>query len=125
MQLDLTAPAAESTVDVYASVGSSAPDPVASNNSATTVTAVLPDGQLQLDSFTVDPGSGTVTLGIDTLYGVTYMLQSSLNLIDWTNGEILFGYGYPYEFVTTIDETREFFRIVLIPYSDPGGGVGE
>jgi autotransporter-associated beta strand protein len=122
VQLDLTAPATTSSVTVNATVGSGTPDPVFSNNNATTVIAVLPDACLQLTDYSIDTGAGTVSLSIDAIDGVTYMLQSSLDLVDWTDGEIINGYDYPYEFIEEIDETREFFRIIIIPYSDEGGG---
>ena len=125
VELDLTAPASVSSVTVYAEAGSGNPDPVFSNNSATVVTAVLPDACLQLSGFSADLGSDTVTLTIDTLNGVTYMLQSSIDLEDWEDGEVISGYDYPYDFEASIDETREFFRIIIIPYTESEGGGGE
>ena len=53
------------------------------------VTAVLPDACLQLSGFSTDLGSDTVSLTIDTLNGVTYMLQSSIDLEDLEDGEVI------------------------------------
>jgi uncharacterized repeat protein (TIGR01451 family) len=122
VQLALTAPAIASSVNVQAIVGSGTPDPVFSNNNVTTVTAVLPDACLQLTDFSADTVAGTVSLGFDTLDGVTYMLQSSLDLEDWMDGPLIYGDGDPYQAIEDIDETREFFRIIIVPYSDEGGG---
>ena len=35
------------------------------------------------------------------------------------------GFDYPYDFEASIDETREFFRIIIIPYTESEGGGGE
>jgi autotransporter-associated beta strand protein len=127
--LRLTAPATASSVTVNAALTGFV-DPSPGDNEFTGVTAVLPGGSFELDSFTSNPGAGTVTLGFDALDGVTYLLQSSTTLLpnDWSNDLYFIGDGLYTTISPTIDETKEFFRVGIVPngtFNGGGGGDGQ
>jgi autotransporter-associated beta strand protein len=125
VELRLTAPAVASSVTVNAELTGFA-DPFPWDNSFTGVTAVLPGGSFELESFTSNPGAGTVTLGFDALDGVTYVLQSSTSLKpnEWSNDLYFIGDGLFTTISPTIDEPKEFFRVGIVPYGTfNGGGV--
>jgi autotransporter-associated beta strand protein len=125
VELRLTAPAVASSVTVNAELTGFS-DPFPWDNSFTGVTAVLPGGSFELESFTSNSGAGTVTLGFDALDGVTYVLQSSTTLKpnEWSNDLYFIGDGLFTTISPTIDEPKEFFRVGIVPYGTfNGGGV--
>ena len=123
--LSFTAPAVETAVLVEPLVSTSGSDLDPLNNGSPTVTAVLAGGCPVLNSFEVDPVNGEITLGIDTISGVTYVLQTSLELEFWSDYWYFEGDGIPAEFTLPMDEERKFFRFEIAPYSGGGGGGEE
>jgi hypothetical protein len=122
--VQLAAPGTTGSVFVDATAYSLNGDPFTFDNSAPTLTAVLPGGCPVLDVFTVDSLNDQMTLGIDALDGVRYLLEGSLDLDDWYGIEEFIGSGEPYEIIQPMLEDKEFFRFKILPYSG-GGGIGE
>lgn len=119
--LDFTAPGTTSSVLVQGSI-LPANDTDPANNSATVLTAVNATGTLQLSTFQSGPGAGEITLGIDTIDGVTYGFERSDDLSGWTELFRLVGDGSEWIEVMPTTEPREFFRFSIQPFENLPGG---
>lgn len=115
VEVRFTAPAGTTAVAIAAAVSSGTADPIPANNSYTTTTAALVGGKPAISAVSVDHANDTMTLGITTLSGVSYVFQRSLNLVDWENLLNFTGNGLPFQRAEAIDETKEFFRIGIVP----------
>jgi autotransporter-associated beta strand protein len=123
-----TAPGTTDSVSVEANVESSSFDLNSGNDFYGTTTAVLPGGAPVISVYDVNTVSGTVQVGVDTIFGIEYVFQRSLDLEDWENVfPPFFGSGSPILVNEDIDETKEFFRFGIVPQGGNfgGGGGGE
>lgn len=125
--LHLTAPAVSTAVEVAATVTTTTADSSQANNSLATVTAVLPGGSPVLASFSRDPLTGDLEFVFQTIAGITYVFESSIDLGDtpWEVQEYIYGDGQPYEIQWPVTKPKDFFRIRIIPSNGGGGGGGE
>ncbi|MCP5542695.1 MAG: autotransporter-associated beta strand repeat-containing protein [Akkermansiaceae bacterium] len=126
VELRLTAPGAPDLVSVEATVSSSTLDPNTGNNTYTNVIAVLPGGAPLFSSVGTD-GGGNLDLSFETVDGVLYVIQSSLDLIHWQLESQHFGTGSPVMLSFPFAEDREFFRLGVSPQDGNTGGppIGE
>jgi autotransporter-associated beta strand protein len=125
VDVHLTAPGFSAAVVVEAEVTSVAtPDSFDFNNFYYSTPAVLPGGGPVLTGFTRNETTGQLEFGIETIEGVTYILESStdLGLTGWSYEEYIYGDGLPYEVQVPMDEPREFFRFRIEPNNGSGGG---
>lgn len=120
--LNFTAPAAPAGLFVAPWIYGASGDGDFGNDYAPTVTAVLPGACPALTVFTTDLVNDEITLGLDAVQDVRYLLQQSTDLENWFDLEEFIGNGEPYETIQPIDETKEFFRFQILPYSSGGGG---
>lgn len=120
--VQFTAPGFESAILVEPVLTANAAEADYFNNEAPSVTAVMAGGCLVLDSFDVDEENGELSLGIDTIPGVNYVLQRSTGLDVWDDYWFFEGDGEVQQFFIPMEEPREFFRFNLVPYSGGGGG---
>ena len=114
--LDLTAPASQGSIYLSPNVEVPGGDPDTGNNSAASVTAVIPGGVPVLDVFSVDAPNNEITLGIFGIQDVRYWLESSIDLETWNFIEEFYGGETPIQSVQPMDETKEFFRFRIVPY---------
>ncbi len=120
-----TAPGTTGSVSVEANVESSSFDLNSGNDFYGTTTAVLPGGAPVISVYNVNTVSGTVQVGVDTIFGIEYVFQRSLDLEDWENiFPPFFGSGSPILVNEDIDETKEFFRFGIVPQGGNFGGGG-
>jgi autotransporter-associated beta strand protein len=120
--VQLTAPATEAAILVEPVLTANGIDGDGFNNGAPSVTAVMSGGCLTLASFVVDDLNDQLSLGIDTIPGVSYVLQRSTGLDAWDDYWFFEGDGEVQEFFIPMTEPREFFRFNLVPNSGGGGG---
>jgi autotransporter-associated beta strand protein len=123
--LGFDAPGAEGSVVVVAEVTGPGIDGNPSNDQIESRIAVLAGGAPVLDVFEVNAANDRMTLGIDTIEGISYLLESTIDLEDWDDYWYFEGDGLPQEFVLPMDLPREFFRFRILPYSGGGGGTPE
>lgn len=114
--LDLTAPASQGSIYLSPYVEVPGGDPDTGNNSAASVTAVIPGGVPVLDVFSVDAPNDEITLGVFGIQDVRYWLESSIDLETWNFIEEFYGGETPIQSVQPMDETKEFFRFRIVPY---------
>jgi fibronectin-binding autotransporter adhesin len=112
--LGFTAPALTSAVNVSAAIEAAA-DTNPANNTAQEVIAALAGGQIELKELRRDPATGKLALEIDTLEGVNYRFENSIDLIHWTPLDMFTGDGLPYQNELTPGLPREFFRFLIVP----------
>lgn len=122
--VQFTAPATEAAILVEPLLTANGIDGNGFNNEAPSMTAVMAGGCLTLASFVVDEVNDELSLGIDTIPGVSYVLQRSTGLDAWDDYWYFEGDGEVQEFFIPMTEPREFFRFNLVPYSGGGGGGG-
>lgn len=115
--LDFTAPGLTSSVLVQGTV-LPANDTDPANNSATVVTAVNASGTLGLSTFSRDAGTGELSLGIETIDGVTYGFERSDNLSGWTELFRFTGDGSEWIEIVPTTEPAEFFRFSIQPFDN-------
>ena len=126
VELRLTAPGTTEVVDVGATVSSTTPDGNLFNNSYQNLVAVLPGGAVTLDGAGLNAGGDHFEFSFETVNGVIYLIQSSLDLQAWADETYVFGDGMPHDGSFVVDEDREFFRVALVPQDgNVGGGGGE
>ncbi len=113
--MQFTAPGTEAAVLVEPVLTASGIDGDVFNNQAPSVTAVMAGGCVILATFDVDQVNGEITLGIDTITGVSYVLQSSTGLDVWSDDSFFAGDGQIQEFIVPITEPKEFFRFRIVP----------
>ncbi len=113
--VQFTAPGTEAAVLVEPVLTASGIDGDVFNSQATSVTAVMAGGCVILSTFDVDQVNGEITLGIDTITGVSYVLQSSTGLDVWSDDSFFAGDGQIQEFIVPITEPKEFFRFRIVP----------
>ncbi|MES2922754.1 MAG: autotransporter-associated beta strand repeat-containing protein [Verrucomicrobiota bacterium] len=115
--LHLTAPAVSAAVEVQATVTTTTADASLTNNSLATVTAVLPGGSPVLASFSRDPLTGDLEFVFNTIAGVSYIFESSIDLgqTPWEELEYIDGDGQPYLIEWPVTKAKDFFRIRIIP----------
>lgn len=120
-----TAPGTTGSVSVEANVESTSFDLNNGNDFYGTTTAVLPGGAPVISVYDVNTVSGIVQVGVDTISGIEYVFQRSLDLEDWENVfPPFFGSGSPILVNEDIDETKEFFRFGIVPQGgNYGGGI--
>jgi autotransporter-associated beta strand protein len=121
--LQFTAPLTEAAILVEPLLTANGIDGFPFDNEAPSVTAVMAGGCLQLSTFERDELNNDLILGIDTIPGVSYVLERSLGLDDWSGYWFFEGDGEIQEFTLPMNEEREFFRFNIVPYN--GGGIGE
>jgi hypothetical protein len=117
-----TAPGTEAAILVEPLLTANGIDGFLFDNQAPSVTAVMAGGCVILSTFDVDQVNDEITLGIDTITGVNYVLQRSTGLDVWSDDSFFGGDGQIQEFVLPITEPREFFRFSIVPYDSGGGG---
>jgi hypothetical protein len=120
--LQFTAPATEAAVLVEPFLTANGVDGNGFDNQAPSVTAVLAGGCPVLSTFVVDEVNDELTLGIDTIPGVSYVLQRSTGLDVWDDYWYFSGDGNVQEFFLPMTEPKEFFRFSILPYDIGGGG---
>ncbi len=120
--VQFTAPATEAAILVEPLLTASGIDGNGFNNEAPSMTAVMAGGCLTLASFVVDEVNDELSLGIDTIPGVSYVLQRSTGLDLWDDYWFFEGDGGVETFVLPMSEPREFFRFNIVPYGGGGGG---
>jgi autotransporter-associated beta strand protein len=121
--VQFTAPMTEAAILVEPLLTANGIDGFPFDNEAPSVTAVMAGGCLQLSIFERDELNNDLILGIDTIPGVSYVLEQSIGLDDWSGYFFFEGDGEIQEFTLPMNEEREFFRFNILPYS--GGGIGE
>ena len=89
-------------------------DPNLGNNSSTWMLAALTNGTLPQPAIQVIPQTNELTLGIATLAGVRYLLESSLELVDWDPVAEFTGTGNLYPLALPQNKPKEFFRYTVI-----------
>jgi autotransporter-associated beta strand protein len=112
--LGFTAPALTSAVNLSAQIEASA-DNNPTNNTAQKVVAVLAGGHIEIKEMERDPVTGKLSLEIDTLDGVNYRFENSVDLIHWNPLDEFTGDGMPIFSELTPGLPREFFRFVIVP----------
>jgi len=122
VSVQFTAPGTEAAVLVEPLLTANGIDGFLFDNQAPSVTAVTAGGCVTLSTFDVDQVNDELTLGIDTITGVTYVLQRSTGLDVWSDDSFFTGDGQVQEFVLPMIEPREFFRFRIVPYGSGGGG---
>lgn len=122
--VEFTAPGSEAAILVEPLLTANGIDGFLFDNQAPSVTAVMAGGCLLLSSFDVDGLNDELSLGIDTIPGVNYVLQRSTGLDVWLDYWFFEGDGEVQEFFVPMDEPKEFFRFDLVPYNGGGGGGG-
>lgn len=120
--LEFDAPNAEAAVIVVAEVSGSGNDGSSLNNRVESRTAVLAGGAPVVSVFEVNAANDRLTFGIDTLDGITYLLENTIDLQDWDDYLEFEGDGLLQQFVLPMDFPREFFRLRILPYTEGGGG---
>ncbi len=120
--VQFTAPGTEAAILVEPLLTANGIDGFLFDNQAPSVTAVMAGGCVILSTFDVDQVNDEITLGIDTITGVNYVLQRSTGLDVWSDDSFFGGDGQIQEFVLPITEPREFFRFSIVPYDSGGGG---
>jgi autotransporter-associated beta strand protein len=120
-----TAPGTTGSVSVEANVESTSFDLNSGNDFYGTITAVLPGGAPVVSVYNVNNLNGVVQVGVDTIPGIQYVFQRSLDLKDWENVfPPFFGTGSPILVNEDVDETKEFFRFGIVPQGGNFGGGG-
>lgn len=126
IDIHFTAPLVTSSVVLVAHVHSSL-DLNELNNHYTTTTAVLPGGSPVITGFTRNATTGDLEFGIDTISGVRYVLESSVDLGEtgWEIIETIDGDGNPYVTEQSTDDPsgRDFFRFRIVPNNGGGGNA--
>jgi hypothetical protein len=122
ISVQFTAPGNETAVLVEPLLTANGIDGFLFDNQAPSVTAVMAGGCLILSTFDMDQVNDEITLGIDTITGVNYVLQRSIGLDVWSDDSFFGGDGEIQEFVLPMIEPREFFRFSIVPYGLGGGG---
>jgi autotransporter-associated beta strand protein len=120
--VQFTAPGNETAILVEPLLTANGIDGFLFDNQAPSVTAVMAGGCLILSTFDMDQVNDEITLGIDTITGVNYVLQRSIGLDVWSDDSFFGGDGEIQEFVLPMIEPREFFRFSIVPYGLGGGG---
>lgn len=125
IDLHFTAPLVTSSVVLAAHVHSTV-DLNELNNHYTTTTAVLPGGSPVITGFTRSATTGGLEFGIDTISGVRYVFESSVDLGEtgWEIIETIDGDGNPYmtEQATDDPSGKDFFRFRIVPNDSTSGG---
>ncbi|RYD49933.1 MAG: hypothetical protein EOP83_24600, partial [Verrucomicrobiaceae bacterium] len=123
--LTFTAPTMSGSIFVAPWIYNGTGDANDTNDYAPSVTAVTPGGVPVIDSFSIDPENGTFTLDLKTIPDVRYVLQQSIDLDHWHDLLEFLGNGELMKFQDPVNETKEFFRFSILPYSNDGGGTPE
>jgi len=116
VSLDLTAPAVQGSIYLGPFAHLPGGDPNTGNNSAASVTAVIPGGEPVLEVFSVNAPGDELTLGIHGIQDVRYWLESSTDLETWFFINEYIGADAPIQSVQPMDQEHEFFRFRIMPY---------
>ncbi|BCX49285.1 hypothetical protein HAHE_31930 [Haloferula helveola] len=122
VELRLTAPGTPEVVEVWSSVSTAEFESDYTDNGYFNSIAVLPGGAPALDTFGLNGLGDQFDLSFQTVSGVVYAIQSSNDLVVWTEEVIIEGDGNPYAGSFTVDQDREFFRVVIVSQNGSNGG---
>ena len=114
VDLQFIAPAVPAAVIFDASVDLPG-DPALANNSRHDTVAAIANGQLEIAEMLHNPLSGTLSLSINTLSGVNYRLENSLDLEIWHTLQDFIGDGETFTIDLSTNLSREFFRFSIVP----------
>ncbi|MEO0017548.1 MAG: hypothetical protein RLZZ522_831 [Verrucomicrobiota bacterium] len=101
-------------------------DPELANNSSSWMLAALTNGVPPQPMIETYPQMSELVLSIDTLGGVRYREERSVDLLGWDLHEEFIGSGYPHAVFLPLDKDREFFRFTVVepPRSSHACGDG-
>jgi len=90
-------------------------DPDGMDPTVSRAVAYLPGGQLLLSGLSHDHEESSLGLSVESIVGVRYRVESSVNLLQWETVEEFVGNGEVMTREMPTDQKREFFRIRIVP----------